>query len=119
MKNLIKSLLLPFAMTSTLAQLVVQDPLLLAQELIKLAREGDPAAIQQLAGLAQLGQSLTTPGTGLPLSSLQKAATGASAFSYDGNGLYRPVQDRVLTPSGLLVMRSEPDYRKFDAVAQT
>lgn len=117
MKSLIKLILAPFAISSACAQLVVHDPVMLAQKLIEMAQAGNPAAIQQLAGFAQLSQSLATAVPNLGLTDLQNAASGANAFTYTANGLYRPVLDRVLTPTGATVPRSEVDYRKFDAVA--
>ena len=117
MKSLIKLILPPLTVISACAQLVVHDPAMLAQKLIEMAQAGNPAAIQQLAGFAQLSQSLATAVPGIPLDLLQNTASGANAFTYTGNGLYRPVLDHVLTPTGVLVPRSELDYRKFDALA--
>lgn len=118
--KIITSLLVTVLTTaSASAQFVVQDPFVLAQKLIEMARQGDPAAIQRLAGFDQLSQSLVGIGAGLSLKALQEASAGLNAFDYTGNGLYRPILDRVVTPAGIVVPRSEPDYRKFDAVAMT
>ena len=101
------------------AQWEVTDPLLLSQQLIELARLGDPAAIKTLAGLGELKEGLGSPGSGLSLNKLQKIADGLKALAYDGNGLFMPIPDRIITPDGTEIRREEKEYRKYDAITQT
>lgn len=107
------------ASLSALAQFEVTDPLMLAQQVLEMARQGDPAAIHALAGLGELRDSLKSAGSGLSLDKLQKLASGLNNFGYDANGLFTPLQDRIVTPDGRETLRIEQDYRKFDAVVQT
>jgi len=113
------SLAATFNSLSVLGQLVVQDPWVLAQQLIELARQGDPAAIQRLAGWGELSQALGTPGVGLSLDQMQLATTGAAALSYDGNGLFTPIGPNLITPDGITAERVQPDYRKFEALIRS
>jgi hypothetical protein len=105
-----------FTCLSVRAQVVVEDPGAIEQLVLQLARQGDPALIQQLAGLPQLRQSLGNTGVGLTLQQIQQAASGFNAFYYDGNGLYRPIQSVIVTPDGASQPRVEQDYRKYDAL---
>lgn len=118
-KIIVLALALGAASYQARAQWEVTDPLALAQQLTELARLGDPAAIQVLAGLGELKDNLSSPGSGLSLNKLQKLADGLKAFNYDGNGLFTPIQDRVITFDGKETLRDEKEYRKFDAITQT
>jgi hypothetical protein len=118
-KMILVALLLGTASYRASTQWEVTDPLALAQQILQLARMGDPAAIKVLAGLGELKAALASPGSGLSLNKLQKLADGLRAMNDDGNGLFTPIQDRILTPDGTVTARDEQEYRKFDAVAQT
>jgi hypothetical protein len=98
------------------AQVVVEDPFVVAQQLIQLARQGDPAAIQRLPGVNQLLRSLANPGVGQTFEALQQAASAARAFTYDADGLYSAVNDRVITANAKEIPRAEDLYKQFDAV---
>ena len=98
------------------AQFVVEDPFVVAQQIIQLARQGDPAAIQRLPGVNQLLRSLANRGVGQTFEALQQAASATRAFTYDADGLYSAVKDRVLTAAGKEIPRAEDIYKKFDAI---
>jgi hypothetical protein len=115
MKRLILLFNLALAVRAS-AQFVVEDPLVAAQQVIQLARQGDPAAIQRLPGAEQLLRSLANRGVGQTFEALQQAASAARAFTYDADGLYSAVKDRVITANGMEILRAEDPYKKFDAI---
>ena len=115
MKQILLSFTLALALPAS-AQLVVEDPVVIAQLILQLARQGDPAAIQRLPAVAQLLRSLANRGVGQKFEALQQAASAARAFTYNADGLYQAVNDRVLTPNGREILRAEPIYKKFDAI---
>ena len=92
--------------------------MVIAQQIIELARAGDPAAIQQLAGLPQLMNSLGTAGVGRTLGKLQQAANGAEALADTANGIYCAVDGVTTTVDGKTIERLEKYYRKYAALLQ-
>ncbi|HRZ35711.1 MAG TPA: hypothetical protein P5534_05030 [Candidatus Paceibacterota bacterium] len=121
--NAMKTTLLITILGGTMAALaqpvIVQDPWAIAQLTLQLAREGDLAAIQQLAGMEELARSLGNAGLGLSLQKIQITTSGLNAFYYDGNGLYQAIQESILTPDGQTVARDEKRYRPQAALAAT
>ena len=113
------------------AQFVVVDPaaiarlaqqiLLVEQQLqaakTELVRLGDPAAVT-LDVARSLQRALTLAGAARTLQEVQAAATGLGSLAYDGNGLYVPPGEFIITADGRQTPRAAEAYRKFDAVTQ-
>ena len=81
-----------------------------------LNRMGDPAAISQIAGALQTTTQLAKQGVGQSLKEIQLGTTGDSGQSYDGNGLYKPVETTVAIAGGQTLTRPPENYRKHEAV---
>ncbi len=113
------------------AQFVVIDPSVLAQVVQEVAvtmeqlqqlktevdRLGDPAAVA-LDAARVLQRQLSLKGVARTLDEVQAAASGSAALHYDGNGLYRPPGEIIVTADGRQTSRVLEKYRKFDAVTQ-
>jgi len=106
--------------SSVLAQVVkeVETTLEQLQQLkTEVERLGDPASVT-LDTARALQRQLSLAGVGRTLDEIQAAASGSAALRYDGNGLYRPPGETIVTVDGRETPRSVEQYRKFDAVTQ-
>lgn len=122
-----------FIVTRVQAQWVVYDPTVWWQTVINtllvsnqlehttliVDRMGDPAAIREVIGANGIIAGIVQAGTGQTLDQLQMSVSGTAAFWYDGNGLYRVIQDSIATPDGKFVKRAADGYKKYDAVNLT
>lgn len=117
-----------FALTvNAHAQWIVEDPAVLAQTILNtyLAQDeldihrsiknrlGDASSVKQVAGAAQVLQSLAGGGAGS-----SATCTGTGAMSYSGNNLYRVIGEQIVAPDGTTIDRNPNSYRKFDAAHQ-
>ena len=83
----------------------------------ELVRLGDPAAVT-LDVARTLQRELTRGGAARTLQEVQAAATGLGSLAYDGNGLYVPPGEFIVTADGRQTPRVAEAYRKYDAVTQ-
>ena len=132
MKNFIPSILLlstgthvataavPVIDFSVLAQTV--QHLAVAEQQVQLVQTGlkqmgDPAAIGAKM-VPALIQSLGRLGVGQTGLELRTSATGTAGVAYDGDGLYSPPTEVILTSDGQQFQRQLEPYKKFDAVTR-
>ena len=113
---------MPVIDLANLAQALVQ--VLLASNQVYQAgqllnRLGDPGAVLQLAGAKQTTDEEQQPGVGKSLSKIQNDTTGESGKSYDGNGLYQPVESSVPIAGDQTLPRPTEAYRKHEALQKS
>lgn len=111
---------LPVIDASVLAQAQEQVALALQQlnQLkTELERLGDPAAVGAKMAPA-LMQSLGLTGVGQTGFELRTSATGTAGVAYDGDGLYVPPGEVIVTSDGQQFERRLEPYKKFDAVTR-
>jgi hypothetical protein len=80
-------------------------------------RLGDAGRVGQLAGAANVLQSLSPATTGPSPAGVP--GTGLDAMTYDGNKLFRTIGSCITAPDGSTVNRNGESYRKFEAAHQT
>lgn len=97
-------------------QVILAKQQLLRQE-TQLQRWGDPAAVVTTMAPA-LMQSLDRVGVGQTGFELRTSATGTAGVQYDGDGLYLPPGETILTSDGQEFQRRIESYKKFDAVTR-
>ena len=83
----------------------------------QLQRWGDPAAVVTRMAPARM-QSLDRVGVGQTGFELRTSATGMAGVQYDGDGLYLPPSETILTSDGQEFQRLIEPYKKFDAVTR-
>ena len=113
---------LPVIDLANLAQALMQvmlasNQVFQADQLLK--RLGDPSAIWNIAGASQTLSQLGQSGVAKSLPEIQIDTTGQSGQSYNGNGLYTPVQPDIALADGKTVTRPAEAYRKHEALQMT
>ncbi len=96
--------------------MLASNQVFMSDELLK--RLGDPAAIQQIVGAAQTLQQLGRAGVARSLREIQLNTTGQSGLTYDGYGLYRPVDADIPLAGGKTTARPTEAYKKFEALQE-
>ena len=111
---------IPVTDLANLAQ-ALQQVTVASQQLTQLETElkrmGDPAAIGAKM-VPALIQSLGRLGVGQTGLELRTSATGTAGVAYDGDGLYIPPTEVILTSDGQQFQRQLEPYKKFDAVTR-
>lgn len=87
-----------------------------AQELLK--HLGNPAVITDVAGAAQTLGQMALSGVNKTLPELQQQTTGQAGQSYDGNGVYQPVDPVIPLVDGQTATRPVDAYRKHELMQQ-
>lgn len=77
---------------------------------------GDPSQILHVTGVSAVTADLTQTPLGQTISALEKVSDGATALTYDANGLYHQIGATFNTPSGKAVRRTTADYKPFEAI---
>lgn len=100
-----------------LAQQILMGNEQLIRQATQLQRWGDPAAVGARMAPALI-QSLDRIGVGQTGFELRTSATGTAGVQYDGDGLYLPPGETILTSDGQEFQRLMEPYKKFDAVTR-